>query len=187
MKSSISKEIITRRLKLNLTQEDLSATTGISTRTIQRIEAGEVTPRPETLKLISIALDYDFHGLPVNKRLNKTLLFFIQISNVFMFFMFPVLVLIWNNQESKDLENETKKALDFQLNALFLQVILVVVLIVYVFVVAKSSQSEAFLISVASLMAMVEFVVIIVSVRNSILLADRNELKYPVLIKMFSK
>ncbi len=47
------------RKSKGLTQEELVEQCNISVRTIQRIEAGEVTPRSYTIKTILSALDYD--------------------------------------------------------------------------------------------------------------------------------
>src|SRR5690606_18323924 len=46
-----------------LTQEDLVERCNINVRTIQRIEAGEVSPRSYTLKLILEALGYDLNQM----------------------------------------------------------------------------------------------------------------------------
>jgi transcriptional regulator with XRE-family HTH domain len=48
------------RLKKGLTQEELASMTELSTRTIQRIENGEVDPRSYTLQMIAKALDVEF-------------------------------------------------------------------------------------------------------------------------------
>ncbi|HEY8919907.1 MAG TPA: helix-turn-helix domain-containing protein [Chitinophaga sp.] len=45
------------RLEKGMTQEQLSAASGVTTRTIQRIENGAVTPRGQTLKLLAGALE----------------------------------------------------------------------------------------------------------------------------------
>ena len=45
------------------TQEELVEKCNISVRTIQRIEAGEVTPRSYTIKTILSALDYDLKAI----------------------------------------------------------------------------------------------------------------------------
>src|SRR5688572_24079437 len=50
-----------RKLK-GLTQEELVAKCNVTVRTIQRIEAGEVTPRSSTLRLIVEALEYDWNN-----------------------------------------------------------------------------------------------------------------------------
>jgi transcriptional regulator with XRE-family HTH domain len=59
----LGKRIADLRQQKNLTQEDLVEKCNINVRTIQRIEAGEVTPRPSTLKIIIEALDENFDEL----------------------------------------------------------------------------------------------------------------------------
>lgn len=56
----LGKAIADLRLSKGLTQEELVEKCNISVRTIQRIEAGEVTPRSYTIKNIFSALDYDY-------------------------------------------------------------------------------------------------------------------------------
>ena len=51
------------RKSKGLTQEELVEQCNISVRTIQRIEAGEVTPRSYTIKTILSALDYDLEKI----------------------------------------------------------------------------------------------------------------------------
>lgn len=53
---SISEKVLLGRKKMGLTQEELASKTNITVRTIQRIEAGETTPRTHTLKTIATAL-----------------------------------------------------------------------------------------------------------------------------------
>lgn len=55
----LGKKILELRKAKGLTQEDLVEKCNIGVRTIQRIEAGEVTPRPYTIKTILAALEYD--------------------------------------------------------------------------------------------------------------------------------
>lgn len=56
----LGKKISDLRKQKGLTQEDLVERCNINVRTIQRIEAGEVSPRSYTLKTILKALDYDY-------------------------------------------------------------------------------------------------------------------------------
>ena len=51
------------RLQKGLTQEQLAELSGISERTIQRIENGETTPRSHSLKAIATALDKTYEDL----------------------------------------------------------------------------------------------------------------------------
>ncbi|OFX84902.1 MAG: hypothetical protein A2W99_03895 [Bacteroidetes bacterium GWF2_33_16] len=55
----LGRKISELRTAKGLTQEELVVKCNISVRTIQRVEAGEVTPRSYTIKTILAALDYD--------------------------------------------------------------------------------------------------------------------------------
>jgi len=57
----LGKKIAELRKAKGLTQEELVALCNLNVRTLQRIESGEVTPRSYTIKIIFIALDYDFY------------------------------------------------------------------------------------------------------------------------------
>lgn len=56
----LGKKIVELRKQLNLTQEELVDKCNVNVRTLQRIEAGEVTPRLSTLRVITEALELDF-------------------------------------------------------------------------------------------------------------------------------
>ncbi|MAU30405.1 MAG: hypothetical protein CMC36_00640 [Flavobacteriaceae bacterium] len=49
------------RLKEGYSQKDLSVKSGLSERTIQRIEKNEVSPNPHTLKLLGEIFEENFH------------------------------------------------------------------------------------------------------------------------------
>jgi transcriptional regulator with XRE-family HTH domain len=70
-----------------LTQAELAEKCELTTRTIQRIESGMVSPRSYTLKALSAALDYDFQpNLPANSTSEKKAffrLFYLQFIDLF--------------------------------------------------------------------------------------------------------
>lgn len=78
------------REKLNLTQEELAAKSGVSVRTIQRIEAG-TEPKGYTLKTLAKALNVDTDALTnitvttptVEPSVNYLLLKLINLSSIF--------------------------------------------------------------------------------------------------------
>jgi transcriptional regulator with XRE-family HTH domain len=84
----LGKIITNLRNEKGLTQEELVEKCNISVRTIQRIEAGEVTPRSFTIKTILAALDYNFENIKsffpnedkTNWNLSKTQLFGLNLS-----------------------------------------------------------------------------------------------------------
>ncbi len=56
---NLGKTIVNLRQKKRLTQEELVELCNINVRTLQRIEAGEVTPREYTIRILLDALDYN--------------------------------------------------------------------------------------------------------------------------------
>lgn len=64
-------KILELRKAKGLTQEELVERCNINVRTIQRIEAGEVTPRSYTIKSIMDALEYDFNAIPMEEEEKK--------------------------------------------------------------------------------------------------------------------
>ncbi|MDY8136975.1 helix-turn-helix transcriptional regulator [Aquimarina sp. 2201CG5-10] len=80
----LGQKISELRKSKGLTQEELVEQCNISVRTIQRIEAGEVTPRSYTIKTILSALDYDLERIHtedsrVTKEFKK--LFLLEIDD----------------------------------------------------------------------------------------------------------
>src|SRR6187399_1416206 len=59
----LGQKILELRKAKGLTQEELVDRCNINVRTIQRIEAGEVTPRMFTIKTILEALGYDLNAI----------------------------------------------------------------------------------------------------------------------------
>ncbi|WP_378185500.1 helix-turn-helix domain-containing protein [Aquimarina sp. W85] len=86
-----------KRELLNLTQEELSNKSGLSTRTIQRIESGGI-PKGHTLKALAKALDCDAHVLLKPQELfenkNYSWIKIINISSVFVTFMPPANIIL---------------------------------------------------------------------------------------------
>ncbi len=56
-------KLLSYRLEKGLTQQDLSTSSGVSLRTVQRIENGESTGSPYTLKALSKALNLELSNL----------------------------------------------------------------------------------------------------------------------------
>ena len=69
MTKQIAKQIKAERLNKGFTQQELADKTGISLRSIQRIENGDVYPRNFTLKLLCEKLALDFDALNDKKML----------------------------------------------------------------------------------------------------------------------
>jgi len=112
------------RIKKGMTQEELAEKTEVSTRTIQRIENGEVDPRAYTLQMISKALEVDYNMFIENEpdeeqeiqQVNtNNWLGLLHISS-FIPLIFPT-VLIWNLKKDKikGMSNHYRDVISFQL------------------------------------------------------------------------
>ena len=71
----LSKRIKKSRIKNGLTQLDLSEKSGVSLRTIQRIENNEVTPSIYSINKISAILNEDFSASKNTSLLKKAYVF----------------------------------------------------------------------------------------------------------------
>lgn len=171
-------KIVELRKKLSMTQEELAEQTGISSRTIQRIEQGDVTPRLATLKLLSEALDYNFNGAATNDRIDKTILFFIHLSSMFIFVFFPIVVLIWNKSISTTLEIEAKRAINFQISYL-INVLLALGILLFGIIFPP------LIVIGTGLLILCPIVYSLVCIRNMIMISNQVKAKYLYEIKYF--
>ena len=96
------------RIKKGMTQEELADKTEVSSRTIQRIENGEVDPRAYTLQMIAKALEVDYNLFIENEpdeaqeiqvANSCNWLGFLHLSGIIPL-IFPT-VLIWNRKKDK--------------------------------------------------------------------------------------
>lgn len=107
------------REKLNLTQEELAEKSGISVRTIQRIEAG-TQPKGFTLKALSKALEIDSKLLLENyskqEKLNYSLIKLINLS--YLLFVIPfanIIVPLLIMYQKKQINSFTKQIISIQI------------------------------------------------------------------------
>jgi transcriptional regulator with XRE-family HTH domain len=115
------------RLKKGMTQEDLAAKTYISSRTIQRIENGDVEPRAYTLQTIASALEVDFQEL-INcdkadaeatlSNEEKIWLPLLHLSGLFILLFPPVILWLWKKDQIKNMREHGIDVINFQLTML---------------------------------------------------------------------
>lgn len=75
MKKEILAELVRmNRIKMNLTQQELADLTGLSLRSIQRIEHSEVVPRDYTIKTLARQLDFQLENLRVGHSSERSVL-----------------------------------------------------------------------------------------------------------------
>ena len=112
------------RIKKGMTQEELADKTEVTSRTIQRIENGEVDPRAYTLQMIAKALDVDYCLFVENEPDEKHEIQQVNANNWlgllhfsgFIPLIFPT-VLIWNNKKDriKGMSEHYRDVISFQL------------------------------------------------------------------------
>lgn len=108
------------REKLNLTQEDLAEKSGVSVRTIQRIESG-IKPKGYTLDALSKALGVNKEDLlkdkEDSKKINKQLIKYINLSSTLLMIIplgsiiMPLMIMRWK----KEFNTITKQIVSIQI------------------------------------------------------------------------
>jgi uncharacterized Tic20 family protein len=101
------------RQQNSFTQEKLAEYCEVSTRTIQRIENGEVEPRAFTRNSLSNILEFDFGKESThNENLWLTLL---HLSSVVCIVFIPLLLWSWKKDQSYKIDRQGRDVLNFQI------------------------------------------------------------------------
>jgi uncharacterized Tic20 family protein/DNA-binding Xre family transcriptional regulator len=101
-----------RQLK-GLTQEQLAEKCEVSTRTIQRIENGEVDPRAYTLHCLGEALGFDFAEQSASHE--NIWLTILHLSSMFCMLIVPLLLWSWKKDQSLRINAQGRQVLNFQI------------------------------------------------------------------------
>lgn len=105
--------VLELRQQKGMTQEQLAERCEVSTRTIQRIESGEVDPRAYTLKCLSETLNFDFSEENLS---NENLwLMILHLSSVFCVLIVPLLIWSWKKNKSYKIDQHGRQVLNFQI------------------------------------------------------------------------
>lgn len=116
------------RQQKGLTQENLAEYCEVSTRTIQRLEAGEVEPRSFTRNSLSNILEFDLGKENTNnEHLWLTLL---HLSSAVCIVFLPLLLWSWKKDQSLKIDRQGRQVLNFQITITFVLLAFVLVLIV---------------------------------------------------------
>jgi uncharacterized Tic20 family protein len=106
------------RQQKGLTQEKLAEYCDVSTRTIQRIESGEVEPRSFTRNSLSNILAFDFGR---EKTSNEHIwLALLHISSVVCFVFFPLMLWSWKKEQSYEIDQQGRHVINFQITIMFI-------------------------------------------------------------------
>lgn len=97
----------------NLTQEQLAEACEVSTRTIQRIEGGEVDPRTYTLSMLKEILEFDF-GEEQNEH-ESLWLAIMHLSTTVLALLVPIIIWSWKKNKSMAIREQGRLVLYFQI------------------------------------------------------------------------
>jgi uncharacterized Tic20 family protein len=124
------------RQQKGLTQEKLAEYCEVSTRTIQRIESGEVEPRSFTRNSLGNTLEFEFGR---ENTENETLwLALLHISSAVSFVFIPLLLWSWKKDQSYKIDRQGREVLNFQIT-----VMLILLAFVLLFILLPSTLMMA--------------------------------------------
>ena len=121
---NIGSKIKELRVLKGLTQEELADLTGLSVRTIQRIESGDVDPRTYTLTALAEALEVDLEVF-TSKKIDSPKSFsqdshnwviLMHLSGILTFVFPPLLIWMFKKDELAEYEQHFKDIMNFQLS-----------------------------------------------------------------------
>jgi uncharacterized Tic20 family protein/DNA-binding Xre family transcriptional regulator len=132
-------KVVELRQQKGLTQEQLAEQCEVSTRTIQRIESGEVDPRAYTLQCLSKALEFDF-GIDgsTNENLWLTIL---HLSSMFVIVVIPLLLWSWKKNQSSKIDQQGRLVLNFQVTMTLILISAVFLLMIFPITLAIIEES----------------------------------------------
>ena len=104
------------RQQKGLTQEKLAEYCEVSTRSIQRIESGEVEPRSFTRNSLSNILEFDFGKENTNNQ--SFWLALLHMSSVFCFVFIPLMLWSWKKDQSYKIDRQGRDVLNFQITVM---------------------------------------------------------------------
>lgn len=145
---TLGKQIVGYRKNHGYSQEELSHISGISLRTIQRIEKGKVNPRGHTLRALARSLEIELHDLktedfsPDNQISAKTRTLNTLGLLVILLPLVSILiqVIYWTkNKHSLSSDSAAEKVLSFQI--LWIMLVLIFITMVHILTYSITGQS----------------------------------------------
>jgi transcriptional regulator with XRE-family HTH domain len=170
-RTDIGRRIAELRRQQGLTQEELAEKARLNVRTIQRIEQGEVAPRPSTLRMLS---EFFACELVVREQTQKAdfWLVLVHLSSIVPLAVLPILIWAWKRDEVEEMRQHCIDVLNFQLSmivCLFAAVMLIFVVIGLVLLPALG------------------IFISVMAVLNAIRVAMGQEYRYPPMIRFLRK
>jgi transcriptional regulator with XRE-family HTH domain len=181
-KSELSKRVKELRSRKGFSQEQLAENSGLSLRTIQRIENGETEPRGETLKRLMNALEVapdDLMDWSIAE--DKGFLTAVNLSAL-GFFVFPLLgilipLIMWISKKDKlkDINKTGKEILNFQITWNLLVFMAYIFFMGGVLLMGSIIRNPFILVGIIGFLYMYNFLFIII---NTVRIYNEKEIKY---------
>ena len=124
----LGKKVSDLRQQKALTQEQLAELCEVSTRTIQRIESGEVDPRSFTINRLNEVLEFDFGAGELENE--QFWLGALHLSSMFCIVLIPLLIWSFLKEKSYKLDQHGRDVLNFQITITILLVVASICLMV---------------------------------------------------------
>jgi uncharacterized Tic20 family protein len=109
----IGKTVSQLRDKKGMTQERLAELCEVSTRTIHRIENGEVNPRTFTMNNLSNILEFDFND--DYKSNDMVWIIIMHLSSMFCIVLIPIIIWSFKKKLSNEINNHGRGVINFQI------------------------------------------------------------------------
>ena len=177
------------RKEKGFTQEQLAEDCEVTPRTIQRIESGEVEPRPFTRNSLSNVLEFDLGKNDVgNERLVVAAL---HLSSMFCIVLIPLVIWTWLKTRSFQIDKHGRQVLNFQISitlALFAGVFCLVIGLPAGVIFLEQGYGDQLLMAALALvsvfpMILIGFFVFYQGVANALRYLNDQETRYPLSIK----
>ncbi len=149
------------RQSKGITQEQLAEYCEVSTRTIQRIESGEVEPRAFTRNNLSNVLEFDFGE--DNTQSETFWLAMLHLSCVLSNVIIPLVIWSWKKKSSYKIDKHGRDVLNFQITVtlmLFAAAFFLIVILPAMLVFANTTGGNVEVLSGVALLSIVPLILI---------------------------
>jgi uncharacterized Tic20 family protein len=178
------------RQQKSLTQEKLAEYCEVSSRTIQRIENGEVEPRSFTRNSLGNILEFDFGR--ENSENENLWLALLHISSAVCLVFIPLLLWSWKKDQSYKIDRQGREVLNFQITIMLILFgfALVFILVPSILLMAQNlDQSAGLLGDMFTLLPPVPILLLAVfttyqAVVNTVRALSDRPIRYPLSIPM---
>jgi len=177
----IGQEIKKLRLDRGMTQEELAERTNLSTRTIQRIENGEVDPRAYTLQTIASTLEIEFEMLnnirdyetdPVIAQQRDFWVPMLHLSGIFVFLIPPLIIWLAKKDQIEEIKEHGVDVINFQLS---------------MWAILVPCGIFAFLLITIPVIIFIGIYSMVIIIMNTIRVANNQPYKYWTFLKILQK